>query len=70
MFLSNASQVLLGAFYVLCILHHNGYYPCLNSEENEALGDSMIIMGAFQLVSNKTNQKPLPDSKINNFLCL
>lgn len=39
MFLSNGSQVLFGAFYGLCNLHHNGYYPCFNSEENEALGD-------------------------------
>lgn len=59
MFLSNASQVLFGAFYVLCILHHNGYYPCLNSEENEALGDSMITVGAFQLVSNKNKPETL-----------
>lgn len=39
MFLSNGSQVLFGAFYVLRNLHHNGYYPFFNSEENEASGD-------------------------------
>lgn len=59
MFLSNASQVLFGAFYVLCNLHHNGYYPCFNSEENEALGDSMIIVDAIQLVSNRNKRETL-----------